>query len=271
MAAARARLAAVVEDPDTDAKALACHALRRGRAWLIAHGDEVFPPARRAVFDGLVEERRQGRPVAHLLGHREFWGRCLKVTPDTLIPRPETEDLVERALGLDLPDNAAVLDFGTGGGAVAVALCLERPRWRIHAMDISLPALRVARENARRHNAGQIRFRHGAAPALYRRGFFHLIVSNPPYIAQDDPHLTRGDLRFEPRVALLGGADGMACLAYLIQHAPPRLRRGGRLLLEHGAEQGARARALLRQRGYTDITTSKDLAGHERVTGAAYA
>ena len=282
---ARRRLAGAVDDPYTDARVLASHVLRRGRAWLIAHADETFPPPERAAFERLLDARASGKPVAYLLQTKAFWNCELKVTPRTLIPRPETECLVERALALALPADAAMLDFGTGSGAIAIAIATtpvpgadtggKRPGgkkrcWRIDALDSSRAALDVARENARKHHAARIRFRHAAALDAYKPDSFHLIVSNPPYVAEDDPHLTRGDVRFEPTAALVAGADGMECIAYLIHRAPVYLRRGGMLLLEHGFNQGRQTRRLMRRRGYTDILTTRDLSGHERVTGGVY-
>lgn len=268
--AAGFRLAAVTDAPYVDAQVLAGYVLRRDRAWLVAHSDEVFPSDRLNEFRLLIDDRAQGRPVAHLTGHREFWSLRLKVTPDTLIPRPETEHLVEQVLSLNLPEVADVLDFGTGGGAIAIALAHERPVWRIHAMDMSAAALQVAAENAFLTDTSHICFVNADSLAVYGVRCFDVIVSNPPYIAEGDPHLRRGDIRFESDDALLAGEDGLDCIRYLVAHAPQSLRPGGWLLMEHGHDQAAAVRSLLRQAGYTDIGMIADLAGNDRVIQARY-
>src|SRR5690348_17007962 len=207
--AARVRLAARVGEPG-DADLLLAHALGQARTWLYTHGDEAPDPEAVRRFDELLSRREAGEPVAYLVGRRGFWSFELRVTPDTLVPRPETERLVELALER-LPEDAAsrIVDLGTGSGAIALALALERPRADVVATDASAAALAVARDNARSLGVGNIAFRQGDwfAPLAGER--FDLIASNPPYIALGDPHLDEGDLRFEPDAALASGEDGL--------------------------------------------------------------
>ncbi len=268
MDAAGSRLAAFTDEPYADVRALAGHVLQRDRAWFIAHSDDEFPVDVLEEFRRLIDERAQGRPVAHLTGCREFWGLRLKVTPDTLIPRPETEHLVERTLSLNLPEKASILDFGTGSGAVAIALVHERPAWQVHAMDMSEAVLKVAAENAALTHTPHILFRCTDSLAGYRPHGFDAIVSNPPYVAEGDPHLLRGDVRFDPDDALIAGEDGLDCIRYLIDNALKFLKPGGWLVMEHGYNQAEAVRGLLGQAGYGNIRTALDLAGNERVTQA---
>lgn len=240
----------------------------RRRSWLRAFPETLLDAAAVTRFRELVARRAAGEPVAQLLGRREFWSLELTVSPATLIPRPETEELVARALEL-LPEHEAaeVLDLGTGSGAIALALAHERPRLRVLAVDRSPAALAVARGNARRLGLTGLRFLAGDWYAALRGGpRFALIVSNPPYVAENDPHLGRGDLRFEPREALAAGRDGLDALRRVIGGAPQYLRPGGRLLVEHGRDQGAAVRALFAGAGFTAVATRRDLAGHERLT-----
>lgn len=269
---AQQALAATSEQPRLDSEVLLAHALGRGRAWLYARPEHVPDPDQRAAFERLVALRAGGRPVGHLTSEREFWSLRLKVTEHTLIPRPETELLVETALALDLPADAAVLDLGTGSGAIALALAAERPGWRITAVERSPEALASARDNAARLGLAGIRFLEGDwFAALSGRPLFGLIVANPPYVAQDDPHLARGDLRFEPRTALVSGADGLDDIRHIVAAAPDYLRPGGWLWLEHGSDQGGTVGALLRGRGFREVRLRHDLAGRERLSGGRWA
>ncbi|MFA7243273.1 MAG: peptide chain release factor N(5)-glutamine methyltransferase [Sulfuricellaceae bacterium] len=251
-----------------EAQVLLCHALHQPRAWLIAHDRDALDGVRAQAYSALLERRLAGEPIAYILGEREFFGLNFKVTPAVLIPRPETELLVELALA-HLPENRAarVLDLGAGSGAVAIAIAKHRPPADVVALDVSAAALEIAQENARRLMAANMRFLlsswFDALPAHER---FDIIVSNPPYIAANDPHLRQGDLRFEPSAALASGKDGLDDLRTIVAGAPARLAPGGRLLFEHGYDQAERCRELLRQAGFAEISSSADLAGIERVT-----
>lgn len=259
------------EEARRESELLLGHALDRDRAWLFAHSGEVVDEAARAQFVALVVQRARGVPVAQLLGAWGFWNLDLRVTADTLIPRPETELLVEAALER-LPDErvAHVADLGTGTGAIALALASERPRARVIATDASAAALEVARGNARRNEIDNVEFRHGDWYAPLAGARFDLIASNPPYIAEGDPHLVQGDLRFEPRSALSSGADGLDAIRVLVAGARDHLRSGGWLLVEHGHGQGAAVRALFVAAGLEGVQTLRDLEARERVTlGAA--
>lgn len=250
-----------------DARLLLAHAAARSPAWLLAHGREALPLPACERFDALVAARAEGRPVAYLLGRREFWTLQLEVTPDTLIPRPETERLVELALER-LPSSGAVAiaDLGTGSGAIALALASERPEARVVATDASAPALAVARANAVRNGLENVEFRlgHWLQPLACER--FQLIASNPPYVAEGDPHLAQGDLRFEPAAALASGPDGLDAIRHIVANAPANLQPGGWLLIEHGCSQGHAVRELLLAAGLEEVTSERDLEARERVT-----
>lgn len=249
-----------------EAELLMAMVLDKPRPWLIAHADQAVGVLAQRRFDWLVEKRLEGRPMAQLTGSREFYGREFTVTPDVLIPRPETEHLVEFALSLDLTEPARVADIGTGSGAVALTLAAERPGWTVVATDISAAALAVAAANRDRLALPTVELLHGDMyePIAGRR--FSLIVSNPPYIAHGDPHLDEGDLRFEPRVALTPGADSLGILRRLIEHAPAVLRRDGWLALEHGHDQASAVPEMLLASGFGQVHSIRDLAGIERVT-----
>ena len=218
-------------------------------------------------FGTLVARRRNGEPIAYLTGHREFWSLDFLVTPDTLVPRPETEHLVEAILEVVRPDEAtAIADIGTGAGAVAVAVARERPRAFVLGSDRCPAVVAVARANAVRLVAGNASFVVADACAALAPGRWSVIASNPPYIAETDPHLAAGDVRFEPREALVSGPRGLDMLEALARRAPARLAPGGWLVLEHGNMQGPEVRARLSRAGLTAVRTSRDLAGNERVT-----
>lgn len=264
-ALARARALGVAR---LDAQALLGHRLQRPRAWLIAHDEAPLPPAAAAALAEDLERRAAGVPLAYLTGVREFRGLELAVNPAVLVPRPETEELVDWALecldGLDAGLATAVADLGTGSGAIALALKHARPALAVTATDASAEALAVAQGNARRL-ALAIECLHGDwwAPLAGRR--FALVVSNPPYIADDDPHLAA--LADEPRAALTPEGDGLAALRVLAAGAPAHLLPGGSLLVEHGFDQGPAVRALFGAAGLVDVRTRRDLAGHDRCTG----
>lgn len=249
-----------------EAELLLAHALGQGRAWLYAHADDAIEPVLAAAFHTLVKRRLDGEPMAYLLGSREFYGRDFRVTPDVLIPRPETELLIDLALSLDLPAAARVIDVGTGTGCIALTLAAERPGWQVSAVDLSSAALEVARVNRDNLGLDQVALLHGSLLEPASGQFFDLVISNPPYVADGDPHLGQGDLRFEPAMALSCGEDGLSLIRALIQQASKQLKSGGWLLIEHGHDQGPRVAALFEQAGFEQIETRHDLAGHERVT-----
>lgn len=261
------RAGADAGDARLDAEVLLAHALDKPRSHLRAWPERVLTAEQAARYEELVTRRAGGEPVAHILGRREFWSLDLDVTPATLIPRPETELLVELALARIPADAAlAVADLGTGTGAIALAVARERPRCRVTATDRSAAALEVARRNAARLGIGGIDFRHGAwyAPLAGRR--FDLILSNPPYVRTDDPHLAQGDVRFEPPGALVAGADGLDDLRVIVAGAPAHLHGGGWLLVEHGYDQDGAVAALFHAAGFADVGTVRDLNGQPRVT-----
>lgn len=249
-----------------EADLLLASVLGVGRAWLFANSEQVVTDDDARAFQERVERRAAGEPIAYLLGNREFWSLALSVTPDVLIPRPETELLVEAALAFIPPDAEwRIADLGTGSGAVALAIATERPRCEVNASERSPRALQVAKRNVAAIAPGRVRLHLGSWLEPLP-GRFHVIVSNPPYVTAGDPHLAAGDCRFEPREALTPGADGMAAIRQIAAEALPRLEPGGLLAFEHGCDQGAACRALLTQVGYTEVETRHDLEGRERVT-----
>ena len=249
-----------------EAEVLLAHVLGVNRAWLFAHPEHEVHAGKATTFARLLARRERGEPLAYLTGTREFWSLSLRVTPDVLIPRPETELLVETALE-HIPDSAdwRIADLGTGCGAVAIAIAIERPQCEIHATDLSAAALRIAGINADALVPGRIRLHLGSwlEPLA---GSFDVIVSNPPYVAANDPHLAAGDCRFEPRSALTPGTDAMAAIRHIAEQALGCLEPGGLLAFEHGFDQGEPARTLLLDLGYMDVGTVRDLEGRERVT-----
>jgi release factor glutamine methyltransferase len=256
-----------------DAELLLAHVLDVSRANVIARDDRVLTPEEQGDFERLLARRLAGEPLAYLTGTREFWSLELEVTPDVLVPRPETELLVEWVLSLKRESSFTVLDIGTGSGAIALALAKERPDAHVDAMDASSAALRVARTNARRLGISNVQFLEGdlfrALDPGFRRGDgYDVIVSNPPYVAEGDPHLA--ELKFEPALALTAGADGLDALRAIVAGAPARLRAGGWLLVEHGASQGPAVRELLARAGFGGIETRRDLAGLERASGGRH-
>jgi release factor glutamine methyltransferase len=253
--------------PPLEARMLLERVLLKTSAWLIAHADEAPGAEAEHAFAALGERRRQGEPIAYILGKREFYGLDFQVTRSVLIPRPETELLVELALARIAADAAVrVLDLGTGSGAIAVALAKRRPRARVTAVDVDYAALTVARANARRHEV-TVRFFCGDWFGALSGESFDLIVSNPPYVAAADPHLAMGDLRFEPQRALVSGADGLDGIRAIVAKAEAHLRPGACLLFEHGYDQAEACRALIEAQGYREVQSWSDLARIPRVSG----
>lgn len=256
-----------VDDGVAEAQLLLGHLLGRDRAWLYAWSDRAVEDAVATRFRELVAQRADGTPMAYLTGTRCFWSLQLAVNAHTLIPRPETELLVERALAFGDPQRPLrVLDLGTGSGAIALAVAAERPAWQVLACDRSEPALQAAQDNARRLGIANVQF---VLSDWFEAvdGRFDLLLSNPPYIADDDPHLARGDLRFEPRSALAAGVDGLDDIRRIVAAAPAHLLAGGQLWVEHGFDQGAACRRLFDAAGFVAVRSERDLAGHERLTG----
>lgn len=250
-----------------DAELLLAHVLHKSRAWLYTWPEQQLDTKQIEQFNQLLQRRLNGEPVAHLLGQQEFWTLPLQVTADTLIPRPETERLVELALER-IPTKATwrIADLGTGSGAIALAVAKERPTCHIIATDKSMAALQVATENARLNQITNVTFQHGDwLAAVKDEPLFDMILSNPPYIKNDDPHLQKGDVRFEPDSALQAGAKGLDDLQRLVETALPHLKPGGWLLLEHGYDQKAAVLRLLQQAGYEQVEDYVDLAGQPRV------
>ena len=267
LARGAAALEPLAVDAFLEAGILLAHVIGKPRSWLFAHPEAPVNGHTASRFDRMIEQRVKGAPIAYLTGRREFWSLDLQVTPDTLIPRPETELLVERALALPLPAAARVADLGTGSGAVAAALSCERPAWHIIATDTSEEALKVATGNFRRLGLDRVEPRLGTwfDPLAGER--FDLIVSNPPYIARGDRHLSEGDVAHEPRAALSSGTDGLDSLRTLTGGARAHLTRGGWLLVEHGWNQGAAVRELFVAADFSSIETHRDYTDQERVTG----
>jgi release factor glutamine methyltransferase len=255
--------------PELDAEVLLAHILAVPRPHLRSHPEEPVGTVG-ASYRALLERRALGVPLAYLTGAREFWSLPLRITPAVLVPRPETELLVERALALGNVTQASIAELGTGSGAVALALASERPHWRVTAIELSPEALAVARANAEQLALTGIDFRQGSWFEPLAEERFDLILSNPPYVASDDPALDEPSLAHEPRLALTPGADALECLRSIAHGAPQHLRPGGWLLLEHGTAQGAALRNELVLAGLRSVRSHHDLAGHERVTEGQY-
>ncbi|TVU89727.1 peptide chain release factor N(5)-glutamine methyltransferase [Vreelandella titanicae] len=269
--AAQRLLAAGSCSPRVDAEVLLCHVLGRDRTWLYTWGDKACPLWEQARFDALIAARVQGTPVAYLTGEREFWGLRLATSPDTLIPRPDTETLVERALGCVTQPTGRMLDLGSGTGAIALAFASEQPDWQVVGVDLRFEAVTLATRNAQALAITNAQFLQSdwfdALEAFEEADkCFDIVVSNPPYIAANDPHLSAGDVRFEPRSALVADAEGMADLLHLVHAAQHYLTASGWLLLEHGYNQADKVRSALKSAGYQSVESIRDLGGYERVT-----
>lgn len=270
-----AALLAAVELPESatpalDAELLLAHVLQKKRSYLLTWPERELSTAEAAKYQELLARRRAGEPIAYLLGEQGFWSLDLLVGPDTLIPRPDTERLVEVALELGPAGAARVLDLGTGTGAIALALAIERPQWQLAGADCMPGAVQLAERNRVRLQLPNVQFVQSDWFAALKNTQFELIVSNPPYIAADDPHLSQGDLRFEPTSALVSGADGLDDIRQLIQQAPAHLKADGWLLLEHGWQQAGAVRELLTERGFVKVQSWQDLGGNQRVSGGQW-
>jgi release factor glutamine methyltransferase len=264
------KLGLALSEASFEANLLCQHVLNVNRAWLISHERDALEPNQQAGFEALLQRRLNGEPMAYILGSRDFYGLQLKTTPATLIPRPDTETLVDAALAKIL-ENASlnILDLGTGTGAVALAIASQRPQTKVIAVDASLEALKVATENAQSLSLSNVRLIESNWFSGLASEKFDVIVSNPPYIAQDDEHLKQGDLRFEPLSALASGVDGLDDIRKIIQDAPEYLNPNGWLMLEHGYDQADAVAALLNARGFSKVAHAKDIAGTLRVTFGA--
>ncbi|MCJ8298647.1 MAG: peptide chain release factor N(5)-glutamine methyltransferase [Pseudomonadales bacterium] len=251
--------------PELDVQLLLAEVLRQSTSYLYTWPERYLSAEQYGDFSALLQRRIQGEPVAYLLGYQDFWTLRLRVSEDTLIPRPDTELLVEQALLLLADGDFKVADLGTGTGAVALSLASERPSWKVWACDYIAAAAQLAELNREQHRLDNVQVVTGSwfEPLT---GKFTLIVSNPPYIEAEDDHLTSGDLRFEPRSALVSGSDGLLDIAHIVSNSPEYLQLDGWLLLEHGYNQGPAVRKLFQQRGFNKVQTVQDLAANDRVT-----
>ncbi len=252
--------------PRLDAELLLAHALGKSRSYLHTWPESELPAELIATFEACVARRRSGEPVAYILGRQGFWSLELDVANHTLIPRPDTELLVETALALLPTTPLAVLDLGTGSGAIALALACERPVWQVVGVDRVPEAVALASGNRERLQLNNAVFAESHWFAALAGQRFALIVSNPPYIAAADPHLSQGDVRFEPSSALVAGIDGLDDIRQIIQQAPEHLNAAGWLLLEHGFDQAEAVRDLLDKRGFVQVQSRRDLGGHQRIS-----
>jgi len=267
LSAASQTLAAYSDSAVLDAEVLLCHVLNKQRSYLRTWPEQALTPEQINAFHQLIQQRRSGTPVAYLTGKREFWSREFFVTPGVLIPRPDTECLIELSLKLVPPDTACnIADLGTGSGIIAITLAAERPHTQVLACDTSPGALAIARSNAAQHQLNNIRFYQSDWFADLPRQQFRLIVSNPPYIAEDDLHLQQGDVRFEPSRALIAAKRGLSDIKTIADHARFWLEPDGHLLIEHGYDQQDAVQAIFKNLGYLKVQTYRDLSGQPRMT-----
>jgi release factor glutamine methyltransferase len=260
-------LESVTDSALLDAEVLLCLAIDKPRSHLRAWPDKLLQPEQLALFSALLEQRQQGIPIAYITGNREFWSRDFQVTPDVLIPRPDTELLIELSLQLIPADEPfKIIDLGTGSGIIAITLAAERPHAQISATDVSVAALRIARLNADRHKINNVQFYQSNWYADVPDTKFNLIISNPPYIAEDDSHLQQGDVRFEPQTALCAAEQGLSDIKIIAALARNHLELDGHLLIEHGYDQQQQVQALFKDLHYDKVQTYKDLSGQPRVT-----
>ncbi len=259
------------ESPLLDAEVLLCKVLDKGRSYLRAWPDAIISAGQHQAYQVLVNDRRQGKPLAYIIGTREFWSRDFQVSPDVLIPRPDTELLIELSLAL-IPTNQPfrIIDLGTGSGIIAITLAAERPHAQLFATDISAAALACAKDNAAKHKVEHIQLYQSNWFENVPDGKFDLIVSNPPYLAEDDEHLRQGDLRFEPKTALISTQQGLNSIKTIAESARDRLEMGGFLLIEHGYNQEAEVQSIFSNMGFQAVQTHTDLSGQPRATSGQY-
>ena len=271
LSAATERLATVSESAILDTEVLLCHCLHKNRSFLRAWPDHQPTPEQAKLFWSLIERRRQGMPIAYLTGQREFWSRNFCVGPDVLIPRPDSELLIELSLEcLPAEQPCKIIDLGTGSGILAITLAAERPLATVIATDISPAALNIARRNAEQLNTANVSFLQSHWFDAVLDTDFDLVISNPPYIAEDDPHLRQGDVRFEPDTALISAEEGLKDIRLLAEQARRHLKSNGHFLVEHGYNQEARVQAVFKQLNYRRVTTHTDLSGTPRVTSGLW-
>ncbi|HLV49067.1 MAG TPA: peptide chain release factor N(5)-glutamine methyltransferase [Aliidiomarina sp.] len=256
------------ETAKLDAQLLLCEVLNVERTYLYTWPEKTLNEAQLSQYRSLLQQRAQGKPIAHLLGYRDFWTFRLAVDNSTLIPRPETEIIVELCLSLPMPEQVKVLELGTGTGAIALALASEQPQWCIDAVDLQQQAVQLAKRNRDALKLSQVNIFQSNWFSAVSSNQYQLIVSNPPYIDEQDPHLNQGDLRFEPRSALIADDQGLADIKFIMQHAKEFLQPGGWLVFEHGFTQAEDIRKYFLENGYDEIATRQDYAGLDRVTYA---
>lgn len=252
------------DSSDIDAQVLLCHCLQCQTTYLHTWPDKILTDIQQLIFSELLQQRLEGKPVAHLIGQRGFWSLDLKVTADTLIPRPDTELLVTLALE-KLKVDMQVIDLGTGSGAIALSLASERPNAKVLAMDFSMSALTVAKQNALNNNLNNVMFWQGSWLTAVAEKSLDMVVSNPPYIETDDPHLLQGDVRFEPMSALVSGVDGLDDIRQIVVQAQRCLKSSGWLLVEHGYHQAQHVQQLFLDAGFFNVSSQKDYGGNDRV------
>ncbi|MUL09842.1 peptide chain release factor N(5)-glutamine methyltransferase [Aliivibrio fischeri] len=255
------------DSPQVDAAVLLCHVLDKPRSYLLTWPEKIVSDEELGNFNALLERRLAGEPIAYIVGYREFWSLPLKVSPTTLIPRPDTERLVEVALDHLTPNAQSILDLGTGTGAIALAIASEMPTLNVIGVDYQDDAVELAKGNAKINHINNVEFRQGSwFEPIYLSDKFDIIVSNPPYIDGNDPHLSEGDVRFEPQTALVAEQNGFSDLIHIMQHGREYLLNGGWLMMEHGFEQGEQLRHFFEEHGYINVKTEQDYAGNDRVT-----
>lgn len=253
--------------PQVDAAVLLCHVLDKPRSYLLTWPEKLLSDDELNEFETLLTRRLSGEPIAYIVGYREFWSLPLKVSPTTLIPRPDTERLVEVALEYLTSDAQSILDLGTGTGAIALAIASEMPTLNVIGVDYQDDAVELAKGNAKINHINNVEFRQGSwFDPIMPSEQFDIIVSNPPYIDENDPHLSEGDVRFEPQTALVAEQNGFSDLIHIMQHGRAYLRDGGWLMMEHGFEQGEQLRRFFEDHGYINVKTEQDYAGNDRVT-----